>query len=212
MWITLRRDRDSFEGVDTLREVLLKRPILDRIATGEVDLAFRRWTRPTVKTGGTLRTQLGLLQIEKVEPVAIELITEEDARRAGLEFEELITFLNQKTDGEVYRVELGPIVPDPRVELRESVDLSAADVAELKARLDRLDRASKRGPWTRQFLRLLADNPHVRAQALADSLGMEKMVFKDDVRKLKELGLTISFSPGYEVSPRGKALLQILGD
>jgi biotin operon repressor len=109
-------------------------------------------------------------------------------------------------------VELGPIVPDPRVELRESVDLSDADVAELTARLDRLDRASKRGPWTRQFLRLLAENPHVRAQDLADSLGIEKMVFKDDVRKLKELGLTISFSPGYEVSPRGKAFMEMLGD
>jgi hypothetical protein len=212
MLITLRHDRDSFEGVDTLRQVLLKRPILDRIAAGEVDLAFRRWTRPTVKTGGTLRTQLGLLRIEKVEQVAIEAISHDDARRAGLGLDDLVAFLNEKAEGEVYRVELGPIVPDPRVALRENVELAPDDLTDLEARLDRLDRASKRGPWTRQFLRLLDQNPHVRAQDLADRLGLEKAAFKDDVRKLKELGLTISFSPGYEVSPRGKAYLRTFGD
>lgn len=188
--------------------MLLKRPILDRIAAGEVDLAYRRWTRPTVKTGGTLRTQAGLLQIEYVAPVAIEDITDEDAGRAGLGLDELLTFLRQKEAGEVYRVELGGLVPDPRVALREDADLSHEDVAELQSRLDRLDRASKRGPWTDQFLRLLADSPHVRAQDLADGLGLEKDVFKNDVRKLKALGLTISHSPGYELSPRGRAFLK----
>ena len=208
--MTLRRTGE-FRRLDTLPRVLLKRPIMDLIAAGEVDLAFRRWTRPTVKTGGSLRTQLGLLLIAKAEPVPIEDISDDDARRAGLGLDELIAFLNLKTEGEVYRVELGPIVSDPRVALRENVELSPDDLTELQARLGRLDRNSKRGPWTRQFLYLLDENPHVRAQDLADSLGLDKAVFKGDVRKLKELGLTISFSPGYEVSPRGKALLQILG-
>ena len=208
--MTLRRTGE-FRRLDTLPRVLLKRPIMDLIAAGEVDLAFRRWTRPTVKTGGSLRTQLGLLLIAKAEPVPIEDISDDDARRAGLGLDELIAFLNLKTEGEVYRVELGPIVSDPRVALRENVELSPDDLTELQARLGRLDRNSKRGPWTRQFLYLLDENPHVRAQDLADSLGLDKALFKGDVRKLKELGLTISFSPGYEVSPRGKALLQILG-
>lgn len=192
--------------------MLLKRPILERIAAGEVDLAFRRWTRPTVKSGGSLRTPLGMLRIVVVARVDITEITEEDARRAGLQLDELVAFLDQKTEGDVYRVELGPIEPDPRVTLREESELSPEQIADLTRRLDRLDRAGKRGPWTRQFLRLLADNPHVRAQDLADGLGLEKDVFKNDVRKLKELGLTISFSPGYELSPRGKALLEALED
>jgi len=38
-------------------------------------------------------------------------------------------------------------------------------------------------------------------------VGLEKEVFKNDVRKLKRIGLTISHSPGYELSPRGKAYL-----
>lgn len=190
--------------------MLLRRAVLDRIACGHIDLAFRRWTRPTVKTGGSLRTPAGLLQIEKVEPVPIESITEDDASRAGLSLEELIGFLHQKSEGDVYRVELGSIGPDPRVALREDDELSEEDVKELTARLHRLDAASKRGPWTRRFLRLLRDNSHVRAQDLADRLDLDKDVFKNDVRKLKALGLTISHSPGYEVSPRGNALLERL--
>lgn len=189
--------------------MLLRRPVLERIAAGDIDLAFRRWKRPTVKSGGSLRTALGVLQIDRVEKVSVEDITVEDAHRAGLDRTELIDLLDDKSDGDVYRVELGPLGPDPRVALREDDDLSETDVEELQARLDRLDRSSKRGPWTRETLRLLADNPHVRAQDLADGLGLDKDVFKNDVRKLKRLGLTISHSPGYEVSPRGMAFLAI---
>lgn len=185
----------------------MRRAILDRIATGEVDLAFRRWTRPTVGTGGSLRTIAGLVEIRRVDRIDIADITRDEARRAGQELGELVAFLNQKEDGDVYRVELGGIHPDPRVALREDDDLTDNDVDELVARLDRLDRLSKRGAWTREFLRLIGDEPHVRAQDLADGLGLEKVVFKNDVRKLKALGLTISHSPGYELSPRGKALL-----
>lgn len=187
--------------------MLLRRPVLDRIAAGEVDLVFRRWTRPTVKTGGSLRTYVGLLQIESVVRVAIDTITPSDARRAGLELVELLAFLDQKDDGDVYRVTLGPMVPDPRVALREDDALSGDSLSRLLGKLDRLDRVSSRGPWTREFLRLLDASRHVRAQDLADGLGLEKRVFKNDVRKLKELGLTLSHSPGYELSPRGRALL-----
>jgi len=192
--------------------MLLRKATLDGIVAGDIDLAFRRWTRPTVKSGGTLRTQAGMLEIERVEIVPIESVTGEDACRAGVEFEELIGFLSAKTEGDVYRVEFGRIVPDPRVALRNDDGFSEADFEEVRARLERLDLASPRGPWTGQFLRLLADKPHVRAQDLADGLGLEKIAFKNDVSKLKGLGLTISHSPGYELSPRGKAVLRRLGD
>lgn len=191
--------------------MLLRRAVLDRVIAGEVDLAFRRWTRPTVKTGGTLRTPAGLLRIERVVEVAIDDITPDDARRAGLELHELLEFLMAKTDGNVYRVEFGGVVPDPRVALRNDSELTTEDVETLRARLDRLDRFSENGPWTRRYLGLIAANPHVRAQDLADGLGVAKDVFKNDVRKLKELGLTISHSPGYELSPRGRALLDRIG-
>ena len=39
------------------------------------------------------------------------------------------------------------------------------------------------------------------------SFGRETLPFKIDVRKLKNLGLTISLPIGYELSPRGEAYL-----
>ena len=57
------------------------------------------------------------------------------------------------------------------------------------------------------MLRLIAENPGVRAPDLAASLGRETLPFKRDVRKLKELGLTHSLPVGYEISHRGRAYL-----
>jgi hypothetical protein len=56
---------------------------LDGIAAGEIDLAFRRWKKPTVKAGGTLRSRAGVLAIDAVEPTSERRITTEDARRDG---------------------------------------------------------------------------------------------------------------------------------
>jgi hypothetical protein len=50
--------------------MLFNRRALDGIEAGEIELAFRRWKRPTVKAGGTLRTRAGLLGIDAVEPIA----------------------------------------------------------------------------------------------------------------------------------------------
>src|SRR5690606_6628317 len=86
-------------------------------------------------------------------------------------------------------------------------DLAPADVEAITRRLDRLDRASAIGPWTRQTLELIAAHPERRAPDLAAMVGRERDPFKLDVRKLKGLGLTLSFPVGYRVSPRGEAYL-----
>ena len=52
----------------------------------------------------------------------------------------------------------------------------------------------------------------MRAGDLAASAGRERHPFKTDVRKLKELGLTESLEVGYRLSPRGRALLERLGE
>ena len=49
--------------------MLLTRATLEAIAAGTVTLAFRRWRRPTVRTGGTLTTAIGVLSIDDVSPV-----------------------------------------------------------------------------------------------------------------------------------------------
>jgi len=63
--------------------MLIKREVLDAIQRGEIDLQFRRWSRPTVKPGGTLKTKVGLMQIGRVDEMRPEDVTEADARRAG---------------------------------------------------------------------------------------------------------------------------------
>lgn len=65
--------------------MLFRQPILDRIASGEIQVAFRRWKRPAVKSGGTLLTPVGLLAIASVEPFEPARLTLRDARGAGFE-------------------------------------------------------------------------------------------------------------------------------
>lgn len=208
MTLSLSTGRDRIAaGLVSVDAVLLKKSFLDSVLEGKVDLVFRSWKRPTVRTGGTLRTAIGLLEIVSVEIVDPNAITEEECRRAGVDLDDLLRDLASRPDGDVYRVHLGQVLPDPRDELRSRSDLSESDFADVLERLARLDRASERGPWTRDFLGLISDQPKVRAQDLADEMGLPKQKFKDDVRKLKNLGLTISHSPGYELSPRGEAVL-----
>ena len=106
-----------------------------------------------------------------------------------------------------YRVRLAWAGEDPRIALREDADLTDADVAAIDARLERLDRASGHGPWTMATLDLIRRRPRTRAPDLAAEMGRERDPFKVDVRKLKNLGLTISHPVGYELSPRGRAYL-----
>ena len=190
--------------------MLLRQATLDGIAKGEVTLAFRRWTKPTVRAGGRLRTRVGELAIESVDVVSERAIDERSARAAGFASRaELIASL--RSEGTLYRVAFRLAGPDARIALRNDAKLAKEDVAELARRLDRLDAASKRGPWTREVLRLIAARPGVRAPDLAASRGLETAPFKASVRKLKELGLTESLEVGYRLSPRGKAALRKLG-
>lgn len=63
--------------------MLLKRDLLEEIKAGRVDLVFRRWNRPSVKAGGTLKTWLGQLSIGAVTEMDPDDVTEADAQRAG---------------------------------------------------------------------------------------------------------------------------------
>jgi hypothetical protein len=190
--------------------VLFRAVTLPRIADGSITLAFRRQRRPTVRAGGTLTTPVGVLAIDDVRIVTEDEITDDDARRAGYAArDELVAELGPRSDDrQLYRVELHVAGPDPRIAERARDELSDDDVAELSARLARLDRASTHGPWTGEVLALIANRPAVRAGDLADALGRERLAFKTDVRKLKALGLTESLDVGYRISPRGRAWLE----
>ena len=180
--------------------MLFKAPVLAAIAEGKVDLAFRRWRKPTVKAGGTLTTPVGVLAIDAIAVVAPEAISDADAVRAGYaDAAEALTAL--EGEAPIHRIAFRLIGEDPRRALR--LDVSSAALDEIETRLARLD---ARGPWTAAVLELIAANPGVRAPDLAARLGRETLAFKIDVRKLKALGLTESLEVGYRLSPRGQAL------
>jgi hypothetical protein len=176
--------------------VLFKRGQLEGIAAGEIDLQFRRWDRPRARAGGRQMTAIGVIAIDDVR--VVRRVTKAEARRAGFESPAAVVAA-LRPDGDLYRIELHLEGPDPRVELRER----EATGDELVA----LRRAVERLPWGIDYLRAIAERPAVRAEELAASFGIPKRVFKPRVRRLKELGLTISLSPGYRLSPRGQALL-----
>jgi len=191
--------------------VLFPQRFLTGLADGSVTLAFRRWRRPAAKAGGRQRTPVAELAIDAVDEVAVDDLTEADARRAGYaDLDELLAELARHPDGTLYRIELHLAGADPRIALREQAEISDDEWQAVAARLARLDRSSRHGPWTTTVLRLIAERPASRAGDLAASLGRETQPFKVDVRKLKELGLTESLEVGYRLSPRGRAALDRL--
>ncbi|GAA5166748.1 hypothetical protein [Ornithinimicrobium tianjinense] len=180
---------------------------LAAIKKGEIDLAFRRWDRPRVKVGTRMRTAVGVVEVTDVQQVTLSSLRAEDARRAGASsLSALKEGLSAKADRPVFRVQLRYAGADPREALREKVP-DEAEIGEILAWLDRLDAASKHGPWTRATLAIIDRSPEVRAPELAAELGRETLEWKADVRKLKEKGLTESLAIGYRLSPRGEAVL-----
>jgi hypothetical protein len=180
------------------------------LVDGSIDVCFRRWRRRQVVAGNRYRSMIGLVLVSEVDVVDESSITADDARRAGYaSVEDLRADLRPPSpDTTLFRLVLRRVdEEDPRSVLASTASLSDPERAALDARLDRLDRFSKTGPWTREVLQLIASRPGVRAADLAASLGRERAPFKLDVRKLKGLGLTISLEVGYRLSPRGEAYL-----
>ena len=187
--------------------MLFRQDSLDGIRDGRITLAFRRWRRPTVRTGGTLLLPIGQLRIVEVRQIDEDDITDEDARRAGYASREVLREELRGREGTLYRIELGALGPDPRVALRKRAALTDGELAGINAKLAKLDANAPGGPWTRRVLELIHDNPAVRAGDLNGEVRMELVHFKAYVRKLKALGLTESLEVGYRLSPRGEAVL-----
>jgi hypothetical protein len=181
------------------------------LADGTITLTFRTWSRPQAKVGGRYRTWGLLLEVDDVRSVDPGSITNTEARRAGYPSPEaLVRRLEQQGhDGAVWRVEFHCVGADDRIARRNDTTLDPERLAKLRARLDRLDRASSSGPWTARTLQLIAAKPGVVSSILARQLKMERPAFKINVRKLKELGLTESLEVGYRLSALGEAFLKV---
>jgi hypothetical protein len=188
-------------NVTTFTGVLFPNRMHDGLRDGTITLTFRHWKRPQAKVGGRYRTGGGDLVVESIEAVRSGAITDDDARRAG------------STDAAALRREMrwGDDITVLRISFHREEPLDRPppllDDDVIDARLDRLDRTSPTGPWTRATLDIIARRPAVRAGDLAAELGRERLPFKADVRKLKRLGLTESLDVGYRLSVRGQIYL-----
>jgi len=179
------------------------------IAAREVTTTFRRWKRRQVLPGRRYRTAGGIVEVDALDVITEADITDTDARASGYaDAASVVADLRGTPELDLYRVRFHLVdEADPRAELANDDQLDAAALAELDRRLDRLDAASRHGAWTGPTLTCIAERPGVRAGDLADHLGRERLPFKADVRKLKNLGLTVSLEVGYRLSPRGEAYL-----
>jgi len=190
--------------------MLLTNKHLEGIASGKIKLAFRKWRKPTVKTGGRLRTRIGVLAIQAVEQISEKEISDRDAELAGFESKAVLLKELKTREGVLYRIRLSLAGPDERIVLRTRGEIADDEWHELRQKLNGLDARSIHGPWVVQFLSVVSMNPGVLAATLASSLGLERKWFKAQMRKLKELGLTESLEIGYRLSPRGATVLKRL--
>ena len=191
--------------------MIFKLSHLEGIKAGKITLAFRKWKKPTVRKGSRIKTAIAVIEILDISETSLENITNRDAVKAGFEsLEKLLDTLNTKTEGTIYKIEVHYYSEDPRIALREHTALTEKEFQLLKNKLDRLDNYSKEGRWTLAVLKAIDDNPKLRAADLAVKMNKEKDGLKINIRKLKNLGLTISHEVGYTISPLGELALKRL--
>lgn len=194
--------------------LLFKKAFHPGLTSGAISLTFRRWQKPHVKPGGRYRCHpIGVLQVDDLKLVTPGEITEGDAQAAGFEsLEALLSYMAElgplEQSTQIYRVELHYAGDGDRVDLALEDKLSPEDIAAIRAKLTRMDKARS---WTAETLKIIQETPRTAASKLAAKLGRETAPFKADVVKLKKLGLTQSFEVGYEISPRGRAYLNATG-
>lgn len=179
------------------------------ISDGSITVTFRRWASPRVSAGSSQLTTIGRVAFTSVARVAGSRIPAADVRAAGFDSREALLKRTAGQDRErlpLYRIGLALAGDDPRVALRAATDLSDEELLNVRGRLARMDRAADR-PWTTDVLVLIGQRPAVVSTELADHRGEERYFFKNRVRRLKALGLTISLDVGYRLSPRGQTYL-----
>ncbi len=192
--------------------MLFKEIHLKGIKSGEITLAFRKWHKASVKIGSLVHTSVGLIKIGDIQVVNENDITDQDAVMAGYHDKpQLLKSFGNNNEGNVYKITVIYHSADPRIKLREQTDLSEDQFHELKNKVDKLDRYSKQGNWTNKILLAIKENPNLHAIGIAKLTGFEKEWLKLNIRKLKNLGLTISQPVGYEISPLGNEYLNRLG-
>lgn len=192
--------------------MLIKMKDLERIKNGEISVLFRKWKTPRVKKGSTIHSPVGQLKIMDIQETNSNKITPDIISDAGLDSEKIKKELEIADDKTLYLVRIIYHGEDPRISLRNNTNLSNDELNIIIRKLENLDKRSLQGPWTKEILETIQSKPKQRAASLSEHLEVDKTWFKTNVRKLKNLGLTISHHIGYSLSPKGKVILEKIKD
>ncbi len=124
--------------------MLFKQRFLNLIANGEIDTAYRKWTRPTIRESGTLLTPVGVLHIKSLEVIDYDQITDKDITGAGYHSrDELDREFALNNDGQIYKIKFEVKGADPRIALREKTDITADEMADILKKLNGFDTRGK---------------------------------------------------------------------
>ena len=114
-------------------------------------------------------------------------------------------------DSSVFRVAFHYVSSDRNLFADVSDDVTADELRALIQRLQKTDSRGRIGSWTAQTLTLKDANPIVASSQLAPTAAMETKTFKANDRKVKRLGLTISYETGHRlISPGSRVLSSIV--
>lgn len=179
------------------------------IRRGDITTTVRIWQKLRVKPGGRYALGPGAIVVDRIHEVGLDDITSAIARRCG--FLSLVDLLKTAKHGageRIFLIDFHYVDAPPKSAVKQH-RLDATELAHMLERLAAMDARAAR-PWTFDALRAIADRPGTRAGDLAAALGRERLQFKQDVRKLKALGLTLSLETGYRLSERGLHMLQVM--
>lgn len=188
--------------------MLFTREFKQGIREGRITRTYRRWKRPQARTGGRYTLQPdGVIEVTALSRIEPRRINNTDARLAGFpDRTALLAFLDAPADEPLYQIDFR-YAGSGRARSPEQGRLLAAELEQLAARLSRMDERTGH-PWTLQVLQAIDRRPCTRAADLATGFAdWDTATFKQQVRKLKALGLTRSLETGYELSPRGRQIL-----
>ena len=145
------------------RAVLFKARFWGGLRDGSLTVTYRRWKRPSVKTGGTLVSPGGLLAIDSVEAIDEARVDDDAARRAGYASRDDL-FAGLRGDGQLYRIRFHRLGEDPRVDLRERAELTAPE-------WKTITRPLQHNEWALPYLQLIQDSPGIVSTELASRAG-----------------------------------------
>ncbi len=178
-----------------------------KMSAGEMTVTFRAWpsSQATAGKAYTFDAERSLV-VDAVDLVPAGSIDDASAMLAGEASAAAMRAMLNKTS----RREIGDedLVYRVAFHLAGAVPKKASLPAEvIVEKLRAMDQRSTKGTWTRDYLQMIADGPRVGAKVHAARRGEEVPVLKADVRKLKALGLTVSFEVGYGLTDLGQEVL-----